>query len=162
MGDSHARSFLPTLVRMADQKLITLSAQLKSSCSWTRDETDHDDPLRVSSCQEFKQNLQEWLLERTDSTDLILTTGYARMLTGSNEERVESMEAVWRPVLDRGVRIVAIRDNPRLPARPAEVPRPGGGDHARTRAPSAATRRWRTSTPSRRPAARSRAPRRST
>ena len=118
VGDSHARSFLPTLVRMADQKLITLSAQLKSSCSWTRDETDHDDPLRVSSCQEFKQNLQEWLLDRTDSTDLVLTTGYARMLTGSNEERVESMEAVWRPVIDRGVRVVAIRDNPRLPRAP--------------------------------------------
>ena len=118
LGDSHARSFLPALVRMADRKLITLSAQLKSSCSWTRDEIRHDDPLRVSSCQEWKENLQEWLLDRTDSTDLILTTGYAQMLTGSDDERVESMQAAWQPVVDRGVRVVAIRDNPRLPRAP--------------------------------------------
>nr|WP_283251808.1 acyltransferase family protein [Aeromicrobium duanguangcaii] len=118
LGDSHARSFLPALVRMADQKLITLSAQLKSSCAWTRDEIEHEDPLRVSTCQEWKDNLQTWLLERAPQTDLILTTGYAKMLTGSRQERVESMEAVWRPVLDQGVRIVAIRDNPRLPKSP--------------------------------------------
>ena len=68
---------------MADQKRITLSAQLKSSCAWTRDPIKHEDPLRVSSCQEWKQNLQEWLIERAPSTDLIITTGYARMLGGS-------------------------------------------------------------------------------
>ncbi|GAA3542740.1 acyltransferase [Aeromicrobium flavum] len=118
LGDSHARSFLPALVRMADQRLITLSAQLKSSCSWTRDEIDHEDPLRVSSCQEFKQNLQAWLVDRAPETDLILTTGYARLLTGSGEEQVDSMAAVWRPIIDAGVRIVAIRDNPRLPSPP--------------------------------------------
>jgi len=118
VGDSHARSFLPALARMADQKRITLSAQLKSSCAWTRDPIKHEDPLRVSSCQEWKENLQEWLLERAPSTDLIITTGYARMLGGSDAEKVESMKAAWRPLVREGVKIVAVRDNPRHPRTP--------------------------------------------
>ncbi|WP_313405415.1 acyltransferase family protein [Aeromicrobium sp.] len=118
VGDSHARSFLPALVRMADQKLITLSAQLKSSCAWTRDPIDHEDPLRVSSCQEWKKNLQGWLLDEAPTTDLILTTGYARMLGGSNTERIESMKAAWRPLVREDVRVVAVRDNPRHPQTP--------------------------------------------
>ncbi|MFS0886551.1 acyltransferase family protein [Aeromicrobium sp. 179-A 4D2 NHS] len=118
VGDSHARSFLPALARMADQKLITLSAQLKSSCAWTRDPIDHEDPLRVSSCQEWKKGLQDWLLEKAPTTDLILTTGYAKMLGGSESERVESMEAAWKPILREGVKVVAVRDNPRHPRTP--------------------------------------------
>lgn len=120
VGDSHARSFLPTLSRMADQELITLSAQLKSSCAWTRDKIKHKDPLRVSSCQEWKTNLQDWLIEQAPKTDLILTTGYARVLGGSNAERVASMEAAWRPLLQQNVPIVAVRDNPRHPSSPQE------------------------------------------
>ncbi len=118
VGDSHARSFLPALTRMADQGLITLSAQLKSSCAWTRDEIKHKDPLRVSSCQEWKQSLQDWLIDQAPTTDLILTTGYARMLGGSRDEKIDSMEAAWQPLLDLGTKIVAIRDNPRHPETP--------------------------------------------
>jgi len=120
VGDSHARSFLPTLVRMAELKLITVSAQLKSSCSWSRDEIDHDDPQRVSSCQTWKSSLEDWLLEQAPDTDLILTTGYARTLGGSAEERVTSMQAAWQPLIDAGVPIVAIKDNPRFPRTPQE------------------------------------------
>ncbi len=113
VGDSHARAFLPALARMAEQKLVTVSAQLKSSCAWTANPLDHNDPQRVSSCEEWKDGLQSWLLERAESTDLIITTGYAAMLSGSRAEQVDGMREVWRPLIDAGVRIVAVRDNPR-------------------------------------------------
>jgi hypothetical protein len=113
VGDSHAQMLVPALEALADEGKISLTAQLKGSCAWSRDPINHEDPARVESCQKWRAKLEPWLIERAPTIDLILTTGYARFNSGTPEEQVESMQAAWKPLADLGVPIVAVRDNPR-------------------------------------------------
>jgi hypothetical protein len=113
VGDSHAQALLPALEPLAQQGKISVTARIKGSCSWTRDRINHDDKARVDSCQAWKAKLEPWLIAQAPTTDLILTTGYARFNSGSPAEQVASMKAAWKPVAALGVPIVAVRDNPR-------------------------------------------------
>ncbi len=120
VGDSHARALLPALDELASQGKISVTGQIKGSCSWTRDPIKHPDQVRVDSCEAWKAKLEPWLVEQAPSTDLIITTGYARFNSGTHEEQVASMQAAWKPLADLGVHIVAVRDNPRLAKDPLD------------------------------------------
>lgn len=113
VGDSHAQMLMPALEQLVKEDKISLTAQLKGSCAWTRDPINHWDQARVDSCQAWRAKLQPWLIEQAPTTDLILTTGYARFNSGTPKEQVASMQAAWKPLADLGVPIVAVRDNPR-------------------------------------------------
>jgi peptidoglycan/LPS O-acetylase OafA/YrhL len=113
LGDSHALMLLPALEVLAKEGKISVTAQIKGSCAWTRDPINHWNEARVDSCQKWKAKLEPWLVEQAPTTDLILTTGYARFNGGTPEEQVKSMQAAWKPLAELGVPIVAVRDNPR-------------------------------------------------
>ena len=118
VGDSHAQVLLTALESLAQHRKIAVTARIKGSCSWTRDPMAHPDRQRVDSCQSWKGSLQRWLVAESSSIDLIVTTGYASVNSGSPEQQVASMQAVWAPVADLGVPIVAVPDNP-VPAKGA-------------------------------------------
>ncbi len=112
VGDSHARAMLPAYLDLAEQGKIVLSPKLKTSCAWTTGTIDRDDPLRSETCETWKTRLQPWLVDHADEIDLIITTGYQKILSGSAPEQVENMQAAWQPLADLGVPIVAVPDNP--------------------------------------------------
>ncbi|WP_286931437.1 MULTISPECIES: SGNH hydrolase domain-containing protein [Aeromicrobium] len=118
VGDSHARAIMPAFVEMARAGRISLEVQVRGSCSWTTSRVNHPDKSRVRPCTLYRKNLQRWLLKQAPRTDVVVTTGYARQVSGSAKSQVIKMRALWRPVIRKGVRIVAISDNPRLKGEP--------------------------------------------
>ena len=112
IGDSHARAMLPAFVELAEAGTISVTAQLKATCSWTTGVMSYDDPKRSRTCQVWKGELASWLTDHAESIDLVVTTGYLKMLSGDPRQQVEEMAAAWRPVAERGVPIAAISDNP--------------------------------------------------
>jgi len=118
VGDSHARALMPAFVEMAEAGHISLEAQVRGSCSWTTSRVNHPDKSRIRPCTLYRKNLQRWLLKQARTTDVVVTTGYARQVSGSAKSQVIKMRDLWRPVIKRGVRVIAISDNPRLKREP--------------------------------------------
>jgi len=118
VGDSHGRALLPAFIEMANRGHISLEAQVRAACSWTRSGLKHPDKSRVKPCKKYRTNLSRWLISQARTTDIIVTTGYTRQIAGSKSSQVTAMRATWKPLIKRGVRIVAISDNPRLPRDP--------------------------------------------
>ena len=118
VGDSHARALMPAFVEMAEAGRISLEVQVRGSCSWTTSRVNHPDKSRIRPCTLYRRNLQRWLLKQAPRTDVVVTTGYARQVSGSASSQVIRMRALWRPVIRKGVRIVAVSDNPRLKGEP--------------------------------------------
>lgn len=114
IGDSHARAWLPSLIRLTEQGQISLTAQLKSSCAWSIQPLQHSDELRVKTCTQWRASLARWLTEQADSIDVIITTANTLLVKGEQADRVDSFVRAWRPITKRGVPVVALRDNPRL------------------------------------------------
>jgi hypothetical protein len=112
VGDSHALMLLPALVELAEQGKVSVTAQIKRSCAWTRDPINSPDQTKVDSCQEWKAKLQPWLVAQAPRTDVLMTTGYTRYNSGSHAAQVESLQAVWKPLAELGVPIVPVRDAP--------------------------------------------------
>jgi peptidoglycan/LPS O-acetylase OafA/YrhL len=120
VGDSHAQMLMPALETLVKQGKISVTAQLKGSCAWTRDPINHYNQARIDSCQQWKAKLEPWLIKQAPTTDLIITTGYAKFNGGSPAEQVKSMQAAWKPLARLGVPIVAVRDNPRHSESPLD------------------------------------------
>lgn len=118
VGDSHGRALLPAFITMAEQGHISLEAQVRAACSWTRSGLKHPDKSRVKPCRAYRKNLSRWLVRQAPTTDMIVTTGYTRQIAGSRSSQIKAMRATWRPLIKRGVRIVALSDNPRLTRDP--------------------------------------------
>ena len=112
VGDSHARAMLPAFQALAAQGTIRLTPQLKATCAWTTGIMDYPDPQRVTTCETWKDQLDRWLVAQAPDIDVVVTTGYLRVLSGGADRRVEEMAAAWRPVAARGVTIVGLSDNP--------------------------------------------------
>lgn len=127
VGDSHARATLFTaLMTMAAQGRISLEAQLRAGCSWVKSGVTHRDKSRIPSCRAYRKNLARWLVRQARTTDAIVTTGYARQVAGSRAKQIQRMRDTWRPLISRGVRIVAVSDNPRLTQDPQRCLRKHG------------------------------------
>ncbi len=126
VGDSHARAILPALVPLAEAGHISLEAQMRGSCSWTRSKLKHSDKARIPYCNAWRKNLNRWLIRQASRTDVIVTTGYVRQIDGGRQSQIKGMRAAWKPLTKRGVRIVAISDNPRLTKEPQRCLRSKG------------------------------------
>lgn len=72
----------------------------------------YDDPLRSRTRQEWKAQLQPWLIDNADAIDVIVSTGYIKMLSGNAAKQEREMAAAWAPVAAVGVPIVGMSDNP--------------------------------------------------
>lgn len=119
VGDSHARATVfPALLTLARQGRISLEAQLRAGCSWVRSGVTHRDKSRIPSCRTYRKNLSRWLVRQARTTDIVVTTGYARQVAGSRAKQIERMRDTWRPLIRRGARIVGVSDNPRLTQDP--------------------------------------------
>jgi hypothetical protein len=118
VGDSHGRAMLPAFAAMAQAGHFSLEAQVRSSCQWTTSRVNHPKKSRIRPCKLYRNNLQRWLVRQASRTDIIVTTGYGRQVSGSASSQVKNMRSVWQPLIKRGVRIVAVSDNPRLKSDP--------------------------------------------
>ncbi|MCW2831697.1 MAG: acyltransferase [Aeromicrobium sp.] len=121
IGDSHARMLLPAFVPLAQEGKIYLDVQVKGGCNWSTN--PHPNPNRTiaESCDTWRANENAYLIDHADDIDLIVTGALAhpRPATGP-EQQVAGFVEAWTPVAERGVPIVAFRDNTARPADPSD------------------------------------------
>ena len=118
IGDSHARALVPALKELAAHGDISLTTVLKSSCAWSTRRPDLEDALRVRTCLHWRSMLATWIDRNVTRSDVVVTSAYARFLTGTREERVQGLSQAWSSVTRRGVPVVAVKDNPRFSTNP--------------------------------------------
>jgi hypothetical protein len=117
IGDSHARAVLPPFVTMAEQGRIYLTAQVKGGCTWSTNPHPNGDRAISEDCYQWRDSVKTWLAAHADDIDVIVTGALAhpRPATGP-QEQVAGFAETWRTMTDRGIPVVAVRDNPYQPS----------------------------------------------
>lgn len=110
VGDSHAAALLPGLWDELDRVNWSLDTFVGRGCVWMA--TIDDDP----TCRLRQGALQE-LFESGEPYDAIIITASRneRVPDGQDDPRSERLAAAWRTVIDRGIPVFAVTDNPLLP-----------------------------------------------
>ncbi|MEN0129216.1 MAG: acyltransferase family protein [Brevundimonas sp.] len=137
VGDSHAYAWLPGFVQLAAEGKITVDTYIKGSCAWSTALPDKGDDSVLATCESWRSDLEARLLKNPGEYDAVVTTGYSvqplRTPKGVDEDAYRedgSLEA-WTPVMDAGIPVIAVRDNPIPGNDPNECLRTDGrDDHA--------------------------------
>ncbi len=111
IGDSHARSLAPTFERLADQGLLDVELFTHSGCAWSANRPGNRKAFQ-DECMALNATFDALLARSPGRYDAVVTTAYVRYMTGTEKQKVQGLLDVWRPALDAGVRIIAVRDNP--------------------------------------------------
>ncbi|MDM7831764.1 acyltransferase family protein [Cellulomonas edaphi] len=137
VGDSHAYAWLPAFVDLAREGKITIDTYIKGSCAWSTALPDKGDDSVLATCRSWRKDLEARLLEKPGEYDAVVTAGYSvqplRTPKGVDEDAYRedgSLEA-WTPVMDAGIPVIALRDNPIPGKDPNECLRTTGrSDHS--------------------------------
>jgi peptidoglycan/LPS O-acetylase OafA/YrhL len=123
MGDSHAAHWAPALIAKADEMGWRLETHTKSSCPIIRETTQRAGAPYLH-CREWGETLLQYL--KTSPPDLIIVAqSRFHRLAGANGRDTRKHVAaavadVWRELHALGIKIVAIRDTPKLALQPGE------------------------------------------
>jgi len=112
IGDSHSRALMPALVELAKRGQLSIDLFNSGGCIWADGRPNIHATWLRDLCVRFKAGLKPYLAERASTYDFIMTTAWTNKPRPSVDRPVESIAAVWRPLLSAGVPIVAVRDNP--------------------------------------------------
>ena len=115
VGDSHAYQLLPTFQRLADERGWHLTTWFKGACAW------NTTPLSTpgafgAACTEWRDGVREAMGEADlDAvfTAAIATTPYsAQGYDSSYDAAVAGYREAWSEMLDQGVPVITVVDNP--------------------------------------------------
>lgn len=117
VGDSHAASWAPTLERIAEQKGWRLSVYTKSDCGLIQIPVLlYRKDIVYKECEAHSANLMAEL--ESNPPDLVVFTQFSERVAvgeGDNATRIsQATVEVWRRLLAKGIRVVAILDTPFL------------------------------------------------
>jgi peptidoglycan/LPS O-acetylase OafA/YrhL len=117
IGDSHARSILPVFTSMAEDGEIYLVAQVKGGCTWSTNPHPNADRAISEGCYAWRDSVEQWLDVHADDIDVIVTGALAHPRPASGpDDQVDGFAETWRTMTERGIPVVAVRDNPYQPA----------------------------------------------
>ena len=123
VGDSHAANWIPALKIVVNQKHWQLTTHTKSSCPLLRVPIERGGKPSAS-CLMWGTKILD-ALKASPPDIVIFTLSSDRPIFGA--EKADNHEAmtsaivdVWDYLLGLGIRVVAIRDNPRMPFNPPE------------------------------------------
>ena len=121
VGDSHAASWFPALEPMISKGTVNVTTFTRFSCVFTEAPRSED----FTACTEWSPKLASRIAEARPF-DLVLISGYSTNLREEVEngfllptQVTQGFRSAWQPLVDRGTRIVVIRDNPEWPEAPA-------------------------------------------
>ncbi|HPT95852.1 MAG TPA: acyltransferase family protein [Microbacteriaceae bacterium] len=115
IGDSHAYQLLSTFQAMADAKGWHLTTFFKGACPWNA--TPLSTPGAFGdACTQWRDGVAEEIAASDFDavfTSAIATTPYASAgFDSSHDAAVAGYQAAWSTVLDRGIPVVTVVDNP--------------------------------------------------
>lgn len=108
-GDSHSAILFAGVYPLLDDLNWRLDTYIGHGCTWTSPQIDE-------RCVLYRERLQDRLLQ--EDYDLILTTVFRGRELGSARAEIvsEARAEVWAPVIDAGATVIAVEDNPLVPA----------------------------------------------
>jgi peptidoglycan/LPS O-acetylase OafA/YrhL len=109
-GNSHATMLIPGLEDVAQTANWQVDAFVGNGCEW-REPIEGDTP----ACDARRSVMQRAFMEE-DPYDILLVTSKGPDNPSASEEKVvqAAILKAWAPVIDRGTRIIVLRDNPRV------------------------------------------------
>ncbi|MGL6234351.1 MAG: acyltransferase family protein [Segniliparus sp.] len=114
VGDSHITQFFPAVEKIVRQRGWELVAISKGACPFsTGSETAPGD----EGCVKHNAEALDELLAM--KPDIVLTNGTRDARVGLTEQTPQGFVDVWRRLNDGGIRVLAMRDNPRFSFVPA-------------------------------------------
>ncbi|MDO5500084.1 MAG: acyltransferase family protein [Propionibacteriaceae bacterium] len=127
IGDSHAYQWSTALVPMARDRGWHLIMPMLPNCRVTL-----ENPWSNTVCLEYSQEIVDYLLQTRP--DVVVTVSSRGQSIGPELE-VETYADAIRPVVEAGIRVVNLRDNPRWPFHMPECVQRFGVDSERCSAP---------------------------
>ncbi|TQJ32016.1 acyltransferase family protein [Microbacterium sp. SLBN-146] len=115
IGDSHAYQLLPTFQRLADERGWHLTTWFKGACPWST--TPLSTPGAFgAACTEWRDGVRADLADRDIDavfTAAIASTPYSSAgFDSSYDAAVAGYLGAWQEVLDRGIPVITVVDNP--------------------------------------------------
>ena len=116
VGDSHAATLLPAIKLLAMRHNWHVTLAYHAGCSFNL--VERNDSARGKACAAWNQSLQSKLAKQ-GSYRLVITENYAKNrladLPGVTASALaDGFAAAWQPLIDRGSKVVAVRDNPEM------------------------------------------------
>ncbi|MGC1213639.1 MAG: acyltransferase family protein [Micromonospora sp.] len=111
VGDSHAAMLIPAIEGHLVARNWTVDTYVARGCIWAKvDAGDRSDPCYA------RRNAMMQRLGSDPTYDLVIVSGRRSAIADRRtaEDQVRRYVEAWRPVLDRGTRIVVVVDNPGL------------------------------------------------
>ncbi len=118
IGDSHAVQWAPALREVADLRGWRLSVLTKSACAFG--------PVSVLirkqpylACSEWSRKVMDYL-DTADATHLVFAQSIAHRVVGASDPShtaellAEGYAHIWQRYIRRGLRVLAIKDTPRM------------------------------------------------
>ncbi|RKT54938.1 acyltransferase family protein [Saccharothrix australiensis] len=115
VGDSHMHAYLPALAVVAERRQWEITTILKGGCPFS---VDSDAIPGFQPCVQWNA----WALARIKELrpDAVIANGTRDIRPGRTEYTPTGFVRQWRNLEPDGIRVVAIRDNPRFEVRPSE------------------------------------------
>ena len=112
IGDSHARALVPSLIELADKRVLSLDLFTSGGCIWAEGRPNIADKSLRDSCVSLKDTMQPLLLRTAREYQFIVTTAWTNKAAQPIEAPTQALRAAWKPIAEMKVPIVALRDNP--------------------------------------------------
>jgi peptidoglycan/LPS O-acetylase OafA/YrhL len=118
IGDSHSNALLGAYRAIAEQRGWRIDVAGHNGCYWTTAVQTKPTQAMVDGCEGWKRALVAWL-DQSPAFDAIVVTNArqaAPPVPATGERVADAVVAgllqAWAPQIERGTRIIAIRDNP--------------------------------------------------
>ncbi|MBB5957934.1 peptidoglycan/LPS O-acetylase OafA/YrhL [Saccharothrix tamanrassetensis] len=115
VGDSHMHQYLPALAVVAERRQWEVTTILRGGCPFS---VDSDAIADFQPCVQWNA----WALERIRELrpDAVIANGTRDIRPGLTEYTPSGFVRQWRNLEPDGIRVIAVRDNPRFEVRPSE------------------------------------------
>jgi len=112
LGDSHMMALFPAVEELAAKRNWKITTYVRSACPFIgRHFVTVRDP-REAACNRWNDKVRQ-ILANQDAFDFVfVTANHKDGLLGSPEYGAKSFQLAWQPLLDRGTKVVAVRDVP--------------------------------------------------
>ncbi len=112
LGDSHMMALFPAVEAMAAERNWKITTYVRSACPFIgRHFVTVRDP-REAACNRWNDKVREILASNTPFDLVFVTANHKHGLLGTPEYGAKSFQLAWQPLIQRGTKVVAIRDVP--------------------------------------------------
>ena len=117
IGDSHAQQLGAVVAEHAEEQDFAVRTALLGACPFSLDPA-HLPTKNYTTCLDFNRAVLADIEQ--DPPDLVVTVGSRAAKDSAGEEVPDGYPAAWQEVVDLGVPLLVLRDNPRWSENPVE------------------------------------------